>query len=229
MRLRGRIDRIDVCAEENQVYVKVVDYKSGHTEFDLVAMYYGLQLQLVVYLNAALEMERKLHKGKEAVPAGIFYYHFDDPILEKDGELKEKEMQQKLLRKLRPDGILNSDERILRMMDRNLGSDSLVIPAGIKKDGTLKAASNAVSTEQFRHLSSFVSGKMEKMAGEILDGVIEARPFTDKTKCACDYCTYSDVCGFDKKIPGMCPNRAEDLTKSEVWERICREADDHAK
>ena len=115
------------------------------------------------------------------------------------------------------------------MLDRNLGGDSLVIPAGMKKDGTLKAASSAVTPEQFRQLSSFVSGKMEKMAGQILDGVIEARPFADKTKCACDYCAYTDVCGFDKKIPGMCPNRAENLSKSEVWERICREAEDNAQ
>ena len=229
LRLQGRVDRIDTASEEDVIYVKIIDYKSGSTKFDPVSLYYGLQLQLVVYLNAALEMERKLHKEKEVVPAGIFYYHFDDPILEKDGDLQEKEMQQKLLRKLRPDGILNSDEHILKMLDRNLGSDSLVIPAGMKKDGTLKAASSAVTTEQFRQLSSFVSGKMEKMAGQILDGVIEARPFADKTKCACDYCAYTDVCGFDKKIPGMCPNRAENLSKSEVWERICREAEDNAQ
>ena len=56
MRLRGRIDRIDVCREEGRTYVRVIDYKSGSARFDLTSIYYGLQLQLVVYLNAAMDM-----------------------------------------------------------------------------------------------------------------------------------------------------------------------------
>ena len=29
MRLQGRIDRIDVCRQDGNVYVRVIDYKSG--------------------------------------------------------------------------------------------------------------------------------------------------------------------------------------------------------
>lgn len=57
--LRGRIDRMDLCEDEEAVYVKIIDYKSGSTAFDLTALYYGLQLQLVVYMDAALEMEER--------------------------------------------------------------------------------------------------------------------------------------------------------------------------
>ena len=53
MHLQGRIDRIDVAEDAEHVYVKVIDYKSGNRKFDLAALYYGLQLQLVVYMNAA--------------------------------------------------------------------------------------------------------------------------------------------------------------------------------
>ena len=84
LHLQGRIDRIDTAETDDTIYVKVVDYKSGMTKFDPVSLYYGLQLQLVVYLNAALEMERRLHPDKKVIPAGIFYYHLDDPILEKE-------------------------------------------------------------------------------------------------------------------------------------------------
>ena len=73
--LRGRIDRIDLCeGEDDQMLVKVIDYKSGTTKLDLVKLYYGLQLQLALYLNAAIELEQKRFPGKKAVPAGIFYY-----------------------------------------------------------------------------------------------------------------------------------------------------------
>ena len=219
IRLQGRIDRIDTAEADDSVYVKIVDYKSGATKFDPVSLYYGLQLQLVVYLNAALEMER----GSQVVPAGIFYYHLDDPILEREEGATEEQMREKLLKKLRPDGVLNSDMKVLRMLDGKLSGDSLVIPAGLKKDGTLKASSDAVTTEQFVQLSAFVSKKMADMAEEILQGSIEARPFEDKTHSACDFCVYADVCGFDRKIPGKCRKRTAELGEDEVWEKIAAE------
>ena len=55
----GKIDRIDTCEDENAVYVKVTDYKTGRKAFDITAFYHGLQMQLPVYLNAALEIERQ--------------------------------------------------------------------------------------------------------------------------------------------------------------------------
>ncbi len=221
--LQGRIDRIDTAETEDAVYVKIIDYKSGATKFDPVSLYYGLQLQLVVYLNAALEMERRLHRDKKVIPAGIFYYHLEDPVLEKESDASAEEIQEKLLKKLRPDGVLNGDGEVLRLLDAKISGDSLVIPAGLKRDGTLKAASSAVTTEQFGQLSGFVSKKLEAMAGEISSGKIEAAPFADRTHSACDYCDYSDVCGFDKRIPGMCQKRAPELSKSEVWEKIAAE------
>lgn len=81
--LKGRIDRLDLCEDEKHVYVKIIDYKSGNTSFDLAALYYGLQLQLVVYMDAALEMEERKHPEKTAVPAGIFYYNIKVPWLKK--------------------------------------------------------------------------------------------------------------------------------------------------
>ena len=83
IRLQGRIDRVDTARTDEAVYVKIVDYKSGMTEFNPVSLYYGLQLQLVVYLNAALEMEEKQERQRKVIPAGIFYYHMQDPVLER--------------------------------------------------------------------------------------------------------------------------------------------------
>ena len=71
LQLKGRIDRLDLCEDEEHIYVKIIDYKSGSTSFDLAALYYGLQLQLVVYMDAALEMQERKNPGKEAVPAGF--------------------------------------------------------------------------------------------------------------------------------------------------------------
>ncbi|MCD7717449.1 MAG: exodeoxyribonuclease V subunit gamma [Lachnospiraceae bacterium] len=219
--LQGRIDRIDTVETDDTVYVKVVDYKSGSTQFDLVSLYYGLQLQLVVYLNAALEMEQKLHPGKKVIPAGIFYHHLQDPVLEKEED--PQRASEALLKKMRPNGLVNGDGPVVRFMDKELAEsscDSLVIPVGIKKDGTPKASSSLATTKQFEELSSYVSQLLSRTGNEILAGEIGAHPFEDKNRSACDYCPYADVCGMDKKLPGSCAPRRPQITAEQVWERL---------
>lgn len=204
---------MDTARTDEAVYVKIVDYKSGMTEFNPVSLYYGLQLQLVVYLNAALEMEEKQERQRKVIPAGIFYYHMQDPVLEKEAGMDNEQARQKLLRKLRPDGILNSDEQVLSMLDRNLTGDSLVIPAGRKKDGGLKAASSTATTEQFRILSKYVNRKMASMGEEMLQGKIAPEPYTDGVRSACDYCGYAAVCGFGPEAARHVPSEASGFIK----------------
>ena len=220
MRLQGRIDRIDTAQTEDAVYVKIVDYKSGMAAFDPVSLYYGLQLQLVVYLNAALEMEQRLHPERVTVPAGIFYYRMQDPVLEKEAGADEKAMREKLLKKLRPDGIINEEYEVLELLDHGFSGDSLVIPAGRKKDGSLKAASKTITPEQFGILSRFARRKMTQLGERMLGGEVAPDPYESDGRTPCDYCDYADVCGFDRKIPGNCPHRLETLGKDEVWMRM---------
>jgi ATP-dependent helicase/nuclease subunit B len=223
MKLQGRIDRIDTYETEDSVYIKITDYKSGMTQFDPVSLYYGLQLQLIVYLNAALEMEQRVSGGKETVPAGIFYYHMQDPVLDKESGLDEEKLREKLLKKLKPDGIVNSDKEILQTLDREIGSDSLVVPAAFKKDGTLRAGSSAISTKQFASVSRFVRRKMAETGRRMMDGEIAPNPVKNKQQSACDFCEFADVCGFDRKLPGMCEQKLPELSKEEAWNRIFEE------
>ena len=69
--LRGRIDRIDLCEDGDRLYLKIIDYKTGKTKFDLTDIYYGLQLQLVVYMDAAMEKIGREYPDKTVVPAGL--------------------------------------------------------------------------------------------------------------------------------------------------------------
>ena len=225
MRLRGRIDRIDVCEKEDQVYVKVIDYKSGNTGFDLAALYYGLQLQLVVYLGAALEMEKRIHPDKEIIPAGIFYYRVKDPLVDAEpGDTPEK-INDRLLRALRPDGLVNKDPDIYEEMDTDLYQASSVIPVSRNRDGSLSKTSKAVSSEQFEQLTSFVHKKIREIGRQILDGEIAPIPYERKQQTGCDYCTYRSVCGWDAKIPGTRRNRWKTERKEEIWKQISDQAE----
>lgn len=89
--LRGRIDRIDLCEDGDRLYLKIIDYKTGKTKFDLTDIYYGLQLQLVVYMDAAMEKIGREYPDKTVVPAGLFYYHIEDPMVERKPVESEEE------------------------------------------------------------------------------------------------------------------------------------------
>ena len=119
LRLRGRIDRIDVAEDGEHVYVKVIDYKSGHRRFDLAALYYGLQLQLVVYMNAAQEVEAGRYGDKEIVPAALLYYRIDDPAVETPVELTEEEIEEEIGKQLRMNGVVNGTPGIVELLDRD--------------------------------------------------------------------------------------------------------------
>ena len=223
MRLKGRIDRIDLCCEEDRVYVKVVDYKSGSTSFDLASLYDGLQLQLVVYLNAAMEMEKRLYPDKEIVPAGIFYCRLQDPLVEADSELTPAEIDRMILKKMRPDGLVNLDPDVISRLDGRLEKTSLVIPVGVKKDGTCTAASSVAPLWQIKELSRFVSGKLEEFGRQILDGQIRAKPCRKRQETACDYCAFSHLCGFDPAVPGASYREQTRMSREEIWKEIEKE------
>lgn len=212
MNLVGRIDRLDTCEEDNTCYVKVIDYKSGKNSFDIVALYHGLQLQLVTYLNAAIEYEKKEQPQKEIVPAGILYYHIDDPILEIKEEKSPEEINAELRKVLRPTGIVNDDEKVIEKIDASAGKVKEVLPLSRKKDGSFAANSLLMSRENIELVSGYVSGKLRELGKDILDGEIGMHPYSRQDRDACTYCPYSRVCGFDKKLPGCEPRvlREED-------------------
>lgn len=200
MRLRGRIDRVDVMDTGADTYVKIIDYKSGQTKFSLLSMYHGLQLQLVVYLNAAMElMKRRPHAG-EILPAGIFYYHVDEPVIETEGVVDEEQIWQGVFEKLRLDGILNDDPRIIEAMDETFTDKSDVIPVSRTKNGDLSKTSKVYSTEQFGEISAYVNHVIEDLGRRMLAGEIDVNPYELKGSNACTWCGYRSICGFDERM-----------------------------
>ena len=223
LHLRGRIDRMDVCEDGGKVYVKIIDYKSGSNSFDLLALYYGLQLQLVVYMDAVTEMAQHDYPDKEVVPAGILYYNIADPLAEKKGQPDPEKIDAEILKKLRMNGLVNSELEVVRHLDRTIEKESDVIPV-VLKDGEVQAGRSSVANrERFARLSQFVHRKLKKAGQEILDGEIGVAPYKNGQRTACDYCPYHAVCGFDRKTSGYEFNRWKNRKTEEIWEEICKE------
>lgn len=218
MKLRGRIDRLDTCEDEDHIYVKVIDYKSGNKKFDLAAVYYGLQLQLIVYMNVAAEMMKKSHPDKEVVPAALLYYHVNDPMIKSEEELSPEQVNDQLLKELRMNGLVNDSEEVIGLLDGSFATKSSIIPVERKSDGSLSARSSVVNRQDYEVISNYVNQKMHQFGTEILQGNIEVNPCEQGNTESCTYCTFREICAFDGKIPGFekrKPGHGMDVLKDE--------------
>ena len=234
LHLKGRIDRIDVCQDkENHLYVKVIDYKSGTTQLDLIKLYYGLQIQLALYLNAALELEKKRFPDKLVQPAGVFYYNTKDPILNKEDVKNPENPQEEILKKLKMDGICSSEPEILQKLDKNLAAgksvESFAVPVKYTAKGTFSGNSKVANQEEFAIMMDYVQDKAKKIGREILKGNTNVNPFERQKENACEYCPYKEVCGFDEKLPGYGYRRLENYKSDELWSLMKEEMERREK
>ncbi|MCR5216978.1 MAG: PD-(D/E)XK nuclease family protein [Lachnospiraceae bacterium] len=215
--LKGRIDRIDLCDRGDTLYFKVIDYKTGSAEFSLDQTYYGLKIQLLTYMNAVLKEERKLHPEKKVVPAGMFYYHIQDPFVEEKSSLEEVRMDQLL--KLRLDGVVNSDPEVVELMDQEKKGDSIAIPVKFKKEGTYDLSEKRdLSTERMNLLGDYVMDGIHKNYEKVLQGEVSKNPYQLQSKKACTYCNFRSICGFDEKHAKY--RTLPTLSNDEIWRNI---------
>ena len=209
----GKIDRVDTCVDGDRIYVKVLDYKTGSKAFDVVSLYHGLQLQLMVYMDAAVKKETKKHPGQEVIPAGIFYYRIKDPLVDK---AEAGTVEDAVLKELKPDGLINLQEDVLRHLDHRMEGDSLVVPVKYNKNGSLSKGSKAVPPEEFGIMVRHAVNKAKEVRRRILQGEVEAVPYRKGQDTGCDYCGYRDVCGFDVKIPGCAYREIDKMSREEA-------------
>ena len=139
--VRGRIDRIDRFDSGESVYLRVVDYKSGEQRLDASRIYIGMQLQLLLYLEAALENE------KNALPAGAFYQWMGDPLVDQE---KKYAIESELAKRLCLKGVMLSDVQVIEWMDA--AKPPVSIEDVLKKDGTPRSGKLACTLEELNTL-----------------------------------------------------------------------------
>lgn len=215
--LEGRIDRIDVLEGEEE-YIKIIDYKSGSKDFSLSDIYYGLSLQLMVYLDAVLQYQKN-PKGKEFKPAGIFYFKIDDPMIQSEEKLVEK-VEEQIAKKLKMKGLVLKDVNIVKAMDGDIKGQSSILPAGIGKGDSFYKSSSALEEEGFFKLLEHCRSLIKEISEEMLKGNIKIFPVKKDKLAACKYCSYGGICQFDPLLEDNKYNNIVKLKDEEVLEKI---------
>ena len=199
MYLEGRIDRIDILDQEDTGYVRIIDYKTGNKQLNLSDTYYGLSLQLLIYLRAVLGGTQELERPR-LKPAGIFYFKIDDPLIETVADFKEV-IEQQLIKELKLRGLVLEDVNIVREMDRQIATYSDIIPVGLKKDDSFYSTSAVLNEEDFDYLLGHVDNLLKKVSQELVGGKVKIEPYKLKDQTACTFCPYISICQFDRQLP----------------------------
>lgn len=220
--LRGRIDRVDQAIDNEQLYLRIIDYKSSSKGLNLTEVYYGLALQMLAYLDVVLQ-NAESWLGHKASPAGVLYFHVHNPMISTSDFLSEDKIEQEIFKKFKMKGLLVDQEDVVRMMDTSLESGrSNIIPAGFSKSGSFYKGSNVAEREIFDQLHGYIHRLMENAGLAITEGKVDLNPYQQQQLTACTFCEFRSVCQFDPTLTENNYRRLKEMKDEEVIEAIKR-------
>lgn len=218
MSVSGIVDRVDGWVHDDKLYVRVVDYKTGIKTFSLSDVWYGMGMQMLIYLFA-LENMGKSRYGMDVIPSGVLYAPAREVLLSESRYATDEELEKKRLSSLRRSGIIMDNETVIEAMEHG---EKSYIPVKVGKNGNFTGES-LVTAEQLGILSKHINKVILEINREIFNGDISADPyFRNQVDNSCIYCDYYYVCHFDENADGK-PRKLTKLKTPEIWEKMNKE------
>lgn len=211
--LTGIADRVDGWLHEGKLYLRVVDYKTGRKSFSLSDVWYGMGLQMLLYLFTLGENGKMLY-GHDIVPAGVLYIPARDVMLSSSTDMTDEAIAAERAKQIKRSGLILNDPAVINAMEH---SDSpRYIPVKFK-DG--KAQGDALaSAERLGLLAQHIDKTLRNMAAELKHGSIAADPYyRGQQENACLNCDYFDACHFADGENGETVRKMPKLAATKVW------------
>lgn len=194
LELHGIIDRVDTMEKDGKKYLRIIDYKSNGKTFDLSKVFYGLNMQMLIYLFALYANGRKEYG--DFIPSGIFYMSAKTEKLDLPRDATQEQIDKKRLfsEKNKYSGMVVDDITAIEGMEKDL--KGLFVPFKREKDGTLSG--KIIPFDKLLKLNEIIDNVLNDTAILLHNGIINAVPYKDKSENACEYCDYKTVCGFEE-------------------------------
>lgn len=199
-RLSGKIDRIDIFDKDGKKYVKIIDYKSGNVKLDYTDIYYGMQLQLLLYMDSILKNAKSLINAEgEVSPGGMFYFRINDPLLEYDEKLCG-DLDKYILEQFKMSGLVLENDDVIEALDNKIEKSSAVVSVNKNSKGGYGSRTGAlVNEEKFNQIMAYSVDKAKEIGRRMIQGEITPMPYKKGTRTGCDYCRYKGICTFDPR------------------------------
>jgi len=214
--LAGKIDRIDMMELGGDKVAIIFDYKRKPESFNWSEFFYGLDMQLPIYMLAVRNASRVTGHESRVTVAGAFYMPVEvTPAATTISELSEKADSFDYKAK----GIF--DGGFAQQLDRQASKDSKFYNFYVTKDGQpygIYEKRGALRPADFEKVLKFTEKKIIQLVGEIFSGKIDVKPYRLSGKSPCSFCKYKSVCRFDWQINDY--NFLESLNKPGVFEKI---------
>ena len=215
LKLTGIADRVDGWLHDGKLYLRVVDYKTGRKKFSMSDIWYGMGLQMLLYLFALQQNGQQLY-GQEIVPAGVMYVPARNAIISAQQDMPAEESESLRMDELRRSGLVLDDEALIEAWEQ--GEDKRFIP--VKFSGRNQGEGLA-SLERMGLLSRRIKQTLTAMAQELRSGSIAADPYyKSQQENACALCDYFDACHFVHGENGESCRFITKLKTEEVWNRL---------
>ncbi len=212
LKLSGIIDRVDAWEHEGKLYLRIVDYKTGKKSFKLDDVVYGLDLQMLIYLNV-LKKYGAGRYGKEIVPAGIMYL----PARSEYETVKETDGTSggSAKKPLKRSGFVLDDRAVMNAWENS--EEQVYIPVKKGKE----SGNPPFSAAQIDVLGRWVDRSLAEMSDDIGTGDISADPlFSGENDYACRTCDYKDQCGFRDGENGEQMRVRRKMKDEGIWELL---------
>ena len=186
--LRGTIDRVDTYKSGDDVYVRIIDYKTGHTDFLPSKLKDGEYLQMFLYLKAISDTKKEkflssigVENDGRIIPAGVIYVK--TKVADATVRTASDEEASAAVKKLQErDGMLLLHEDSIGAMNPDF------IPPEKKKSEPLR-----YTEEGWAEIEQTLTEVALSVADGMTSGRVKATPAT-KGGRNCKWRKYKEVC-----------------------------------
>ena len=216
--LEGRIDRIDEWRDGATDYLRVIDFKRSGKSLKLSEAYYGLRLQLPVYLAAA-------QRRRDALSAGVYYFTLDEGIVDlqsSDPGAVEAERR----KRFRMEGLMPSDPELLKALSP---APAEVLKLRTTASGAPYKGSVTAEESDYRALTECALRRAEEHLSRIRSGECAAAPARMEQSNPCAWCDWHKICLFDDRLDGARARRLKSLQPDEAMLKIKSESDGESR
>jgi len=202
MLFHGQIDRIDTYRHsDGQLYLRVVDYKTGAKSFSVEDVRKGKNLQMLLYLfslwrskNTDFSTLLGLKEGETVMPAGVSYMIASVKDVPLDAPKNAEEVKEAAKDKLKRSGLTLADEEIARALDKLLSGHYL--PVKKDKNGDIVWDKSFASLEEMGALFDEMQAVVSEIGGNMRKGKACAEPDEEPLGrgTVCDSCAFKPIC-----------------------------------
>ena len=218
--ISGFVDRVDGWRKDDTLYLRVVDYKTGHKKLDLTEVWNGLGLQMLLYLFTLKEKGESLY----ALPveeAGVLYLPAREAVIKGSRTMSEAQRKKAVDEELTRSGLVLDDPEVLDAMEAFQGDGYRFLPLKVSKRTGEISGDALVSAQNLGRLQKHIERVLEDICKEIAAGNITADPFwRGPEKNACRFCDYASACHFEEGRGGDCRRWLPNVKAKEFWEQI---------